>query len=437
MLHMTRTRSDHRNVFRFATVFLAGLSLLLMTGCAWAGKVFSLSGPQSTMVTEGPVAKAQWDLFMVTVYVTTFIFIVVGSVLAYAQIKFRAKDEAAEKAEPPPQGHGNPLIEIGLIAASVTLLVFIAIPTVRDIWYTHDVPEAEKGNALDVTATGFQWWFKFEYNTEMVKLPSGGEAPLVTANELVVPAGRPVRVHLRTIDVIHSFWIPKLAGKVDMIPNRANFLWFKADRAGYYYGQCAEYCGESHAIMRFRVIALDQPDYDKWLANQKLPARTVAAGAAASSEQPKIQFANYQINDGHALAGSAEFDANPLAAWHRMQAPEAGENAALAAQGRKLFQEKTCVSCHTIRGHEGMGITGPDLTRVGARSTIAAGVLENTPVRLAQWLHDPAHFKPGNKMYYGGYMVQEGTGFNATWKQNLTLNDTEINALVAYLHSLK
>ena len=437
MLHMTRTRSDHRNVFRFATVFLAGLSLLLMTGCAWAGKVFSLSGPQSTMVTEGPVAKAQWDLFMVTVYVTTFIFIVVGSVLAYAQIKFRAKDEAAEKAEPPPQGHGNPLIEIGLIAASVTLLVFIAIPTVRDVWYTHDVPEAEKGNALDVTATGFQWWFKFEYNTEMVKLPSGGEAPLVTANELVVPAGRPVRVHLRTIDVIHSFWIPKLAGKVDMIPNRANFLWFKADRAGYYYGQCAEYCGESHAIMRFRVIALDQPDYDKWLANQKLPARTVAAGAAASSEQPKIQFANYQINDGHALAGSAEFDANPLAAWHRMQAPEAGENAALAAQGRKLFQEKTCVSCHTIRGHEGMGITGPDLTRVGARSTIAAGVLENTPVRLAQWLHDPAHFKPGNKMYYGGYMVQEGTGFNATWKQNLTLNDTEINALVAYLHSLK
>lgn len=437
MLHMTRTRSDHRNVFRFATVFLAGLSLLLMTGCAWAGKVFSLSGPQSTMVTEGPVAKAQWDLFMVTVYVTTFIFIVVGSVLAYAQIKFRAKDEAAEKAEPPPQGHGNPLIEIGLIAASVTLLVFIAIPTVRDVWYTHDVPEAEKGNALDVTATGFQWWFKFEYNTEMVKLPSGGEAPLVTANELVVPAGRPVRVHLRTIDVIHSFWVPKLAGKVDMIPNRANFLWFKADRAGYYYGQCAEYCGESHAIMRFRVIALDQPDYDKWLANQKLPARTVAAGAAASSEQPKIQFANYQIKDGHALAGSAEFDANPLAAWHRMQAPEAGENAALAAQGRKLFQEKTCVSCHTIRGHEGMGITGPDLTRVGARSTIAAGVLENTPVRLAQWLHDPAHFKPGNKMYYGGYMVQEGTGFNATWKQNLTLNDTEINALVAYLHSLK
>jgi cytochrome c oxidase subunit 2 len=437
MLHMTRTRSEHRHVFRFATVLLAGLALLTLTGCGWLHKAFSLSGPQSTMVTEGPVAKAQWDLFMVTVWVTTFIFIVVGAVLAYAQIKFRAKDEAAEKAEPPPQGHGNPLIEIGLIAASVTLLVFIAIPTVRDIWYTHDVPEAEKGNALDVTATGYQWWFKFEYNTEMVKLPTGGETPLVTGNELVVPAGRPIRVHLRTIDVIHSFWVPKLAGKVDMIPNRPNFLWFKADRAGYYYGQCAEYCGESHAIMRFRVIALDQPDYDKWLANQKLPARALTAHAAPAGETPKIQFANYKVNNGQALAGSAEFDANPLAAWHKMQAPEAGENAALVTHGRKLFQEKTCVSCHTVRGHEGIGITGPDLTRVGARSTIAAGVLENTPERLAQWLHDPAHFKPGNKMYYGGYLVQEGTGFNATWKQNLTLNDGEINALVAYLHSLK
>jgi cytochrome c oxidase subunit 2 len=432
MLHMTRTRSAQSKVFRFAAAFLAGLSLLFTTGCAWVNKVFTLSGPQSTMVTEGPVARAQWDLFMVTVYVTAFIFVVVGAVLAYAQVKFRAKDAAAEKSEPPPQGHGNPLIEIGLIAASVVLLVFIAVPTVRDIWYTHDVPEAEKANAIDITATGYQWWFKFEYPTELVKLPAGGEAPLVTGNELVVPAGRPIRVHLRTIDVIHSFWIPKLAGKVDMMPNRANFLWFKADRPGYFYGQCAEYCGESHAIMKFRVIALAQEDYDKWLANQKQPARTVTAGSA-SAEIPRIQFANYKVNDGRALAGSPEFDANPFAAWQKLQVPGA-ENAALIATGRKLFQEKTCVSCHNVRGHEGMGITGPDLTRIGSRSTIAAGVLENTPERLAQWLHDPAHFKPGNKMYFGGYVVQAPDG---SWKPNFTLNDTEIDALVAYLHSLK
>ncbi|MBI2814567.1 MAG: cytochrome c oxidase subunit II [Opitutae bacterium] len=386
------------------------------------------------MVTEGPVARSQWDLFLVTCWVTGGIFLVVGSVLAYAQIKFRAKSEADEKSPPPPQGHGNPLIEIGLIVASVGLLVIIAIPTVRDIWYTHDVPEAEKGNALDVTATGYQWWFKFEYPNELVKLPTGGEAPLVTGNELVVPAGRPVRVQLRTVDVIHSFWIPKLAGKVDMMPNRPNFLWFKAERPGYFYGQCAEYCGESHAIMKFRVIALAQADYDQWLARQKQPARTVPAPALAAAGLPQVRFASLKLNDGRALAGSTEFDANPLAAWQKMQEPAAGENPALIAAGRKLFSSKTCISCHTTRGHEGIGITGPDLTHVGARSTIAAGVLENTPERLSQWLHEPAHFKPGNKMYFGGYLVQDPTG---AWKQNFTLNDAEVNALVAYLHSLK
>lgn len=311
---MTRPRLDHRKVTRFATALSTGLVLLFLSGCKLA-EVFSLSGPQSTMVSAGPVAKAQWDLFMVTVYVTTFIFIVVGTVLAYAQIKFRAKSEADEHAEPPPQGHGNPFVEIGLIAASVALLVIIAIPTLKDIWYTHDVPEAEKGNAIEITATGYQWWFKFEYPSELVKLPAGGEAPLVTGNELVIPAGYPIRVQLRTVDVIHSFWVPKLAGKVDMMPNRPNFIWFKADKPGYYYGQCAEYCGDSHAIMRFRVIALSVSEYAKWLENQKQAARTVTPELlAAEAGVPHVKFASLKIGAGEALAGSPEFDANPLAA---------------------------------------------------------------------------------------------------------------------------
>jgi cytochrome c oxidase subunit 2 len=428
---MTSTRSDHRNILRIATALAAGLSLVLLSGCKLA-EVFSLSGPQSTMVTAGPVAARQWDLFMITVYVTTFIFIVVGAVLAYAQIKFRAKSEADEHAEPPPQGHGNPLVEIGLIVASVALLVIIAIPTLRDIWYTHDVPEAEKGNAMDVTAIGYQWWFKFEYPSELVQLPGGGEAPLVTGNELVVPAGIPIRVHLRTVDVIHSFWIPKLAGKVDMMPNRANFLWFKADKPGYFYGQCAEYCGESHAIMRFRVIALSPPDYAKWLENQKQSARTVTAQSlATAAAAPTAQFASMKLEAGAALAASPAFDASPLEGWRTMQKPEAGEDAALIATGRKLFSDKTCISCHTVRGHEGIGITGPDLTRVGARTTIAAGVLENTPERLHSWIKDPNHYKPGNLMFKGGYTDA------ATGAYKFQLNDREIDALVAYLHSLK
>ncbi len=432
---MTRLRSEHRKVFRFATALSAVVSLALLSGCKLS-EVFNLSGPQSTMLTAGPVAKSQWDLFMVTVYVTTFIFVVVGGVLAYAQIKFRAKSEADEHAEPPPQGHGNPLIEIGLIAASVGLLVIIAIPTLRDIWYTHDVPEAEKANAMDVTVTGYQWWFKFEYPTEMIKLPNnGGEAPLVTGNELVVPANVPIRVQLRTVDVIHSFWIPKLAGKVDMIPNRANFLWFKADKPGYYYGQCAEYCGESHAIMRFRVIALSASEYVKWLNNQKQPAKSVSTDDVAANEMPHAQFASLKLEDGSALSGSPEFDANPLEGWKKQQLPEAGEKADQIAAGRKLFQEKTCYSCHTIRGHEGIGVAGPDLTHVGARSTIAAGVLENTHEHMHAWIKDPSHFKPGNKMFFGGYNTLEGD----VWKPNpkLQLNEQEIDALVTYLHSLK
>lgn len=410
--------------------------MVLTSGCKLA-EVFSLSGPQSTMVTAGPVAKSQWDLFMVTVYVTTFIFVIVGAVLAYAQIKFRVKSAEDEHAEPPPQGHGNPLIEIGLIAACVGLLVIIAIPTLRGIWYTYDVPEEEKGSALDVVATGYQWWFKFEYPSELITLPNNaGEIPLVTGNELVVPAGTPVRVHLRTVDVIHSFWVPKLAGKVDMMPNRPNFLWFKADKPGYYYGQCAEYCGESHAIMRFRVIALSAADYVKWLDNQKQPARTVTAAAtAATVETPRAQFASLKLDSSKALSASPEFDANPLEAWKKMQLPEANENPSLVAAGRKLFQEKTCISCHTVRGHEGIGVTGPDLTRVGARSTIAAGVLENTHEYMHRWLKEPNHFKPGNKMWFGGYYTPQDNA----WVQNpnLTLTDPEIDSLVAYLHSLK
>lgn len=201
---------------RRACQALAVACLPLFTG-GW------IYGPQSTFQTEGPVAKAQLDLFYVTLWVCTIIFIVVGSVLAYATLKFKANDNDPER-EPPEQSHGNPLVEISLIGASIMALVIIAVPTVHGIWYSYDVPEAEKANAYEVNATGYQWWFKFEYPKEQID----GSGNLLTANELVIPAGRPVRVNLRTIDVIHSFWVPKLAGKVDMIPNRGNFLWLQA-----------------------------------------------------------------------------------------------------------------------------------------------------------------------------------------------------------------
>jgi cytochrome c oxidase subunit 2 len=250
------------------------------------------------------------------------------------------------------------------------------------------------------------------------------KAPLVTANELVIPAGRPIRVHLRTIDVIHSFWVPKLAGKVDMIPNRANHLWLKADKPGYFWGQCAEYCGDSHAVMRFRVIALNEKDFAEWREQQFQTGRTLAA-RTADANRPKAQFAALRTFRQNEPGVTAQFDINPLEAWRAKQEPEKNEDAALVAEGKKLFQAKTCIACHTIRGHGAAGVTAPDLTHVGARTTIAAGLLENNTEQLHRWIHNPGAVKPGNKMAKG-YV-----------DNNIKLTPEEEAALVAYLQSLK
>ncbi len=431
--------SSFRPSLRRAAGLLALASLPFLQG-GW------VSGPQSTFEPLGPVARTQLDVFYVTLWVTGIVFVLVAGVLAYATWKFKARNTADEHAPTPPQGHGNPLIELSLIAASVFALVIIAIPTLRAIWYTYDVPESEKANAYEVNAIGYQWWFKFEYPSEQIE----GSGTLVNANELVIPAGRPVRINLRTVDVIHSFWVPKLAGKVDMIPNRGNHMWLLADEPGYFWGQCAEYCGESHAVMRFRVIALDEQDFARWIADQKAPARDIAAASESSVDVAvsRAGFASYEIPATfrrNAPGYSDEFDADPMGHWRTLQSPNDNESAELIAQGRRLFKDKNCLTCHTVRGHDAdgvpfAGVTGPDLTHVGSRTTIAGGLLENTDVNLHRWIVDPNGVKPGNKMYVGigamaGYVkpAANGTG----WEYNIQVNDEEARALVAYLHSLK
>ena len=403
---------------RWSRAAFAFAGIALLSGCDF--NFWRMDGHQSTMVTAGPVAREQLDVFMVTVWVTLVIFILVGSTLAYATWRFRARTDADEHAEAPPQGHGNPLVELGLIGASVLALVIIAIPTLKGIWSTYDVPEAENKDAYEITAVGYQWWFKFEYPSEQIE----GAGRLTTANELVVPAGRPVRVHLRTFDVIHSFWVPKLAGKVDMIPNRANHLWFKADKPGYFWGQCAEYCGDSHAVMRFRVVALDPKEFGEWLEQQRQGGRNLAA-PVADANRPKAQFASLRSFKQNEAGISEKFDINPLEAWRAKQAPEKDENPELVAKGKSLFTAKTCIACHTIRGHGASGITAPDLTHVGARTTIAGGLLENNSEQLRRWIRDPGSVKPGNKM---------AVGYSAS---NIKLSDEEQVAIVAYLESLK
>jgi cytochrome c oxidase subunit 2 len=405
-----------------AVAGLAGVSLF--SGCFW------FDGPQSTFDPAGPIARHQLDLFYLTCWVSLVIFVIVGGVLGYAMIKFRARTEEEAKAHVPEQGHGNPLVEISLIGASVLSLVIIAIPTLREIWYSYDVPVEEKANAYEITATGYQWWFKFDYPSETAQTldPTGKvvNAPFSVANELVIPAGRPIHINLRTVDVIHSFWIPKLAGKVDMMPNRANHLWVEADKPGYFWGQCAEFCGESHAVMRFRVIALGPREFNDWLNAQMAPARKVAAPAGDSTGSPKAQFAAYRTYTRNEPGSSAAFDAKPLDSWREKQLPADGEDAALIAKGRQLFSTKTCASCHTIRGDGYIGVVGPELTHVGARSTIAAGLLENNRDELHRWIHAPNEVKPGNTMWVKGYVANE-----------IKLTPEDEDALVNYLESLK
>jgi len=391
-------------------------ALALLSGCDY--NFWRMDGHQSTITVAGPVARSQLEVFYVTCWVTLVIFILVGGVLAYATLKFRAKTEAEEKAIPPEQGHGNPLIELGLIGASVLALVIIAIPTLKGIWYTYDVPEDRKADTYEITATGYQWWFKFEYPSEQI----AGSGALTTGNELVIPAGRPVRINIRTVDVIHSFWVPKLAGKVDMMPNRANFLWLQADEPGYFWGQCAEYCGDSHAVMRFRVIALAPKDFADWVAQQTSPARNVTP---KPGETAKAQFASLRTFKQNETGITDKYDVAPLEAWKAKQFPEKGENAALIAQGKALFVAKTCASCHEVRGHGAAGISGPNLTHIGARSTIAAGLIENNAEQLQRWIHDPGSVKPGNKMA------------KAYIDNNIKLTNEDEVALVAYLQSLK
>jgi len=419
-----------RRVGPFARAFssrslaaISGLAVMsLLTGCDL--NFWRMDGPMSTYDTAGPVAEMQKDIWMVTVYVTVTIFVLVAGVLAYATWKFRARTSADEHAEPPAQSHGNPLVELGLIGASVLALVIIAVPTLKGIWFTYDIPAEEKETAYEVTAQGYQWWFRFEYPNEQIE----GVGQLVSANELVIPAGRAVRVNLRGMDVIHSFWVPRLAGKVDMIPNRANHLWLKADQPGYFWGQCAEYCGDSHAVMRFRVIALPENEFNEWLEQQTAPARTVQAVAGAATGEARAQFASFRTDWKKNEAGYTDkYDLNPLESWRAKQFPEKNEDPALIAKGRELFESKTCFSCHTVRGnHVGGSAAYPDLTHFGSRTTLAAGLLDNEPEQVARWLMYPNDVKPGNKMWTEGYL-----------KNNIQLTQEDVAALVAYLESLK
>lgn len=336
---------------------LVAFLAVLVAGCA--GENY----PQSTLHPKGDFAEMVDALFQTTVFWATIIFIGVEAALLYAIFRFRAKPNDLE----PKQTHGNTLVEIVWTVIPAAVLAFVAVPTVRTIFATAEIPEASGDGVepLRVDVIGHQWWWEFRY-------PDLG---IVTANELHIPVGRTVDVRMKTVDVLHSFWVPQFAGKRDVFPNRETRIWFTAREAGAYPGACAEFCGLQHGRMAFYVMAEDPATFDAWVATRQADSAQAAMRAPAPP------------------ADSA--------------APVPAPADALVAQGRQLFMAKACVGCHAL-GSAGAptALIGPNLGGIGTRRMIASGWLENTDENLAAWIKDPAAFKEGVAMA-GVYQVTD------------------------------
>ena len=390
---------------------LLGALAVMLTGC----NIVTPEHPQSTFDTLGPVAANQLFIFWVIFWAGVVVFVAVEAALIYMVFKFKRRDD-----RDPAQTHGNTRLEITWTIVPVIVLIVAAVPTVLGIFYADAgrfVSADNKGQYLEIDAIGHQWWFEFRYPH-----PTNPGEQIAVANEIYIPVGEPVVFLLDSVDVIHSFWVPKLGGKVDMIPNNDNMLWYQADAPGEYYGQCVEFCGVSHANMRFKVVAVMRDEFDAWLLHQ----------------------------------------ANP--------APEPSD--ALAAQGKKLFRDAGCSGCHAdsssvikLRddGSRIPGRTGPILTHVASRLN-HLGIYRNSDVDFADatgarqlyvnstgiptdlntgrpfvneamlqsnlkvWITDPEALKPGNLMSRDGEPYIDPAN---------KLTEQEIDALIAYLMTLK
>jgi cytochrome c oxidase subunit II len=283
--------------------------------------VLEAAGPQA-----GAIESLWWFIFSIAVAV--FAAVMVMLVLAVRRKSVRQSSDVAMTRWVAAAAGATVLVLFVWLVASVSVGRATASPQMAD--------------AITINITGRQWWWQLEYSDS---LPSN---IFKTANELLIPAGRPVVVNVTSRDVIHSFWVPSLHGKRDLIPGYVTSLWFQADREGTFRGQCAEFCGYQHAHMALFVKAVSDRDFKQWLASQRQPA------AEPASEMMR--------------------------------------------RGRDVFLRATCSQCHSIRGTLAGGAYGPDLTHVGSRATIAAGTLPNTLENLQSWIRNSQQFKPGNKM---------------------------------------
>jgi cytochrome c oxidase subunit 2 len=326
--------------------------------------------PQTSLRPLSDFAKIGDDIQTTTFYWAFGVFVLVEGALLYSIFRFRGKPGDAE----PKQVHGNTTVEIIWTVIPALILAAIAVPTVRGIFQTNEVPT---GDVLRVQVVGHQWWWEFRYP----------DLHLTTANEIHIPVGQTVSLHMGTADVVHSFWPPRFAGKRDVFPNRETRLWFQAKVAGEYPGQCAEFCGIQHGRMAFRVKAQTPEEFQAWVAHMQTLRPKPAAAASVPSDSVRTASAG-------AIA-QAQGKAPAKAPADSTAAPAAPQDPAYAA-GEKLFTAKGCVGCHSLVAVDApQGMIGPNLANVGARSYIGAGSFKNTDETLARWIQNPQAMKQG------------------------------------------
>jgi len=354
----TMREADWRAVVsRVAGVLVLLAGILLAAGLCVANTptdhpVPSIFEPHSTP------AESIRHLSYFVLGITGLIFLVVFSLLSYAIVKFR--NRVADSKREPAQVYGSTQIELAWTVIPILIVVVLFLATARVIHAIQDAPKPAR--RVEVTAIGHQFWWEFRY-------PGLG---IVTANELHVPVSDPAHptptfLKLLSADTDHSFWIPQLAGKTDLIPNRVNETWLDPQETGLFLGQCAQYCGTQHAKMLLRVYVDSTEDFSAWVRGQQQPA----------------------VYDEKEAAG------------------------------RRVFESTACLNCHAIAGTNGTGRFGPDLTHLMSRRTIAAGAAENTPENLRLWIQNPDAIKTGSLM------------------PAMKLSDTELDALVRYLETLR
>ncbi|MFN8591745.1 MAG: cytochrome c oxidase subunit II [Thermomicrobiales bacterium] len=368
---------------RLAPILAVAAVLVVLAGCSpTETQIYSTISPQTNKADD-----IQF-LYKIIFWAALIVFIAVQAAIAYTVIRFRRRGEGR-----PEQVHGSRTLEIAWTVIPAIILLVIFIPTAQTIFKHAAAEKAE--NAFHIEVIGKQWWWEVHYPDIPANPDQPDAGPLTTANEIIIPVGSNVVINLDTNNVIHSFWVPQLSGKLDLIPGHDNRLQFDARQVGEYFGECAEFCGSAHAWMRFKIKVVPQEAFDAWVAAWRTPPADANPDTADVVEVPPAFgacLACHRVNGTNAMIAPQGISANP-----GYEDPET---------------------------HEAVPGPGPNLTLLACRDTIAAGLLKNTPENLDRWIKHTDQVKEGTYMpnYY-----QNGQG----------LKDEQVAELVKYLSGLK